>query len=63
MGQWLRPVLVAVAASFSRRTCCEAFGVLLGVTLPSHLVLRLTLCAYGHPLVCRHPPLTEDLPG
>ena len=43
--QWLRPVLVAVAASFSRRTCCEALGTPLGVTLPSHLVLRLTLCA------------------
>jgi DNA-binding CsgD family transcriptional regulator len=60
--QRLGPVLVAVAASFSRRTCCEALGVPFGVTLPSHLVLRLTLCACGPPLVCRHPDLSEDLP-
>ena len=59
----LLPVLIAVAPSFSCGTCGEAFGVLLGVTLSSHLVLRLTLGACGPPLICRHPELLEDLLG
>jgi hypothetical protein len=54
-------VLIAVTPSFSCGTCGETFGVPLGVTLSSHLILRLMLGACGPPLVCRHPQLLEDL--
>ena len=57
----LHAVLIAVAPSFGCGACREAFGMPLGVTLSSHLVLRFTLGTRGVPLVCGHPQLPEDL--
>ena len=57
----LHAVLIAMAPSFSCGACREAFGMPLGVTLSSHLVLGFTLGTRGVPLVSRPPQLPEDL--
>jgi hypothetical protein len=57
----LHPVLVAVASSFSVGARSEALSVPLGVTLPAHLIFRVTLCLSRPSLVWRHLALSKNL--